>query len=230
MYIKISIMKGENMKLLSISEASLFLGLSKTTLKRWDKNGYLKPKYRTKGNHTVKFSERNRKYDLSDLKHLIEPEEKKQEKYNVLYSRVSSVGQKQDLIYQKEILKTYSEEKELKNIKEISDLGSGINFNKKGLKELIKLILNSEIETIYLTHKDRLLRFGTELIISICEEFDTKIKFLDEKEESFEEKLSKDVIEILTVFSSRLYGKRSHKNKIKLQQNKENISLKSILI
>lgn len=193
------------MKILSISEASLFLGISKTTLRRWDLSGYLKPKYRTKGNH--------RKYDISDLKHLINESDDKKEKYNILYSRVSSVGQKQDLIYQKEILKQYSEENNINNIKEISDLGSGINFHKKGLKELIKLILNSEIETIYLTHKDRLLRFGTELIISICEEFNTKIKFLDEKEESFEEKLSKDVIEILTVFSSRLYGKRSHKNK-----------------
>lgn len=193
------------MKILSISEASLFLGISKTTLRRWDLSGYLKPKYRTKGNH--------RKYDISDLKHLINEKEDKKEKYNVLYSRVSSLGQKQDLTYQKEILKQYSEENGIKNIKEISDLGSGINFQKKGLKELIKLILNSEIETIYLTHKDRLLRFGTELIISICEEFNTKIKFLDKKEESFEEKLSKDVIEILTVFSSRLYGKRSHKNK-----------------
>ena len=193
------------MKILSISEASLFLGISKTTLRRWDLSGYLKPKYRTKENH--------RKYDISDLKHLINEKEDKKEKYNVLYSRVSSLGQKQDLTYQKEILKQYSEENGIKNIKEISDLGSGINFQKKGLKELIKLILNSEIETIYLTHKDRLLRFGTELIISICEEFNTKIKFLDKKEESFEEKLSKDVIEILTVFSSRLYGKRSHKNK-----------------
>ena len=205
------------MKILSISEASLFLGISKTTLRRWDLSGYLKPKYRTKGNH--------RKYDISDLKHLINESDDKKEKYNILYSRVSSVGQKQDLIYQKEILKQYSEENNIKNIKEISDLGSGINFHKKGLKELIKLILNSEIETIYLTHKDRLLRFGTELIISICEEFNTKIKFLDEKEESFEEKLSKDVIEILTVFSSRLYGKRSHKNKnILLNQNSQQLT------
>ncbi len=205
------------MKILSISEASLFLGISKTTLRSWDLSGYLKPKYRTKGNH--------RKYDISDLKHLINESDDKKEKYNILYSRVSSVGQKQDLIYQKEILKHYSEENNIKNIKEISDLGSGINFHKKGLKELIKLILNSEIETIYLTHKDRLLRFGTELIISICEEFNTKIKFLDKKEESFEEKLSKDVIEILTVFSSRLYGKRSHKNKnILLNQNSQQLT------
>lgn len=211
------------MKMLTIKEASLLLGVCCKTLRRWDKNNYLKPKYRTKGDH--------RRYDLNDIKHLIEPENnEKENRLNILYSRVSSVGQKNDLEYQKNILLKYSEEKKLnlsqqscsnypslemkvKNIKEISDLGSGINFHKKGLKELIKLIINKKIDTIYLTHKDRLLRFGTDLIISICEEFDTKIIFLNEIDESFEEKLSKDIIEIITVFSSRLYGKRSHKNK-----------------
>ena len=71
---------------------------------------------------------------------------------------------------------------------------------------------------MYLTNKDRLLRFGTELIISISEEFNTKIKFIYEKEETFEERLSKDILEIITVFSSRLYGKRSHKNINKLKK------------
>ena len=71
---------------------------------------------------------------------------------------------------------------------------------------------------MYLTNKDRLLRFGTELIISISEEFNTKIKFIYEKEETFEERLSKDILEIITVFSSRLYGKKSHKNINKLKK------------
>ena len=106
----------------------------------------------------------------------------------------------------------------IKNIKNISDLGSGINFKKKGLKELINLIINNKVDTVYLTNKDRLLRFGTELIISISEEFNTKIKFIYEKEETFEERLSKDILEIITVFSSRLYGKKSHKNINKLKK------------
>ena len=75
---------------------------------------------------------------------------------------------------------------------------------------------------MYLTNKDRLLRFGTELIISISEEFNTKIKFIYEKEETFEERLSKDILEIITVFSSRLYGKRSHKNINKLKKLSKN--------
>ena len=95
----------------------------------------------------------------------------------------------------------------------MSDLGSGLNFKKKGLKQLISMILSSQIDTIYLTHKDRLLRFGNELITMIAKQFNTKVVVLYHQEECFETKLAKDVLEIITVFSARLYGSRSHKNK-----------------
>lgn len=131
---------------------------------------------------------------------------------------MSSVGQKKDLEYQQQILKQYSIENNVTNIIEINDLGSGINFKKKGLKKLVHMIINNEVNTVYLTNKDRLLRFGTELIITIAEEFNTSIKILSEKQETFEETLSKDVLEIITVFSSRLYGKRSHSNINKLKK------------
>ena len=95
----------------------------------------------------------------------------------------------------------------------ISDLGSGLNFKKKGLKYLISLILSSQIDTLYLTHKDGLLRFGNELMIMIAKQFNTKVVILNHEEEYFESKLAKDALEIITVFSARLYGSRSHKNK-----------------
>ena len=72
---------------------------------------------------------------------------------------------------------------------------------------------SSQIDTLYLTHKDRLLRFGNELIIMIAKQFNTKVVILHQQEEGFETKLAKDVLEIITVFSARLYGSRSHKNK-----------------
>ena len=75
------------------------------------------------------------------------------------------------------------------------------------------MILSSQIDTIYLTHKDRLLRFGNELIVMIAKQFNTKVVILHQQEEGFETKLAKDVLEIITVFSARLYGSRSHKNK-----------------
>lgn len=199
--------------ILSIGEVSIILGVSISTLRRWDKNNKLKPKYRTIGNQ--------RRYLLETIMVLIQPDFNKKKRYNILYSRVSSKGQENDLTYQKEVLTNYSRENKITNIKEISDLGSGINFKKKGLKELINLIINNKVDTIYLTTKDRLLRFGTELIISIAEEFNTKLKFIYEKEETFEETLGKDILEIITVFSSRLYGKRSHKNINQLKNNKQ---------
>lgn len=96
----------------------------------------------------------------------------------------------------------------------ISDLGSGINYKKKGLKRLLALILDSKIDCIMITHKDRLLRFGFQLIETICEFFGTRIEILDNsKQDDFEVALAKDVLEIVTVFSSKLYGRRSHQKK-----------------
>ena len=77
----------------------------------------------------------------------------------------------------------------------ISDLGSGLNYNKNGLKKLINLITSSQVHTLYLTHKDRLLRFGSELIFSLCHKFGTKIILIDaERSCSFEQELAQDVI------------------------------------
>ncbi len=96
----------------------------------------------------------------------------------------------------------------------IQDLGSGLNYAKKGLKKLIQSICLGNIERLVLTHKDRLLRFGAELIFSLCEQFEVEVILINKSEEStFEDDLVNDVLEIITVFSARLYGARSRKNK-----------------
>jgi len=89
-----------------------------------------------------------------------------------------------------------------------------MNYRKKGLKRLLNLILNRQITRLVLTHKDRLLRFGAELIFALCEARQIEIVIINQGGEiSFEEELAQDVLEIITVFSARLYGSRSHKNK-----------------
>ena len=89
-----------------------------------------------------------------------------------------------------------------------------MNYNKRGLKRLIKLIADGQVERLVLTHKDRLLRFGSELVFSLCEHFGCEVVIINRTEDSsFEEDLATDVLEIITVFSARLYGSRSHKNK-----------------
>lgn len=101
----------------------------------------------------------------------------------------------------------------------IRDLGSGLNFKKKGLQKLIELLLSGDVSRLVIANKDRLLRFGSELIFTICEHHEVEVVILNKKEDAtFEEDLASDVLEIITVFSARLYGSRSHKNK-KLLEN-----------
>lgn len=97
----------------------------------------------------------------------------------------------------------------------IKDMGSGLNYQKKGLKKLIKRILCGDVGRLVLTHKDRLLRFGSELVFAICEEMETEVVIINKtsSEVSFEQELVQDVLELITVFSARLYGSRSNKNK-----------------
>ena len=95
----------------------------------------------------------------------------------------------------------------------ISDIGSGINYNKKGLNQLIDMITNSEVEKIVILYKDRLIRFGYELIENLCNKYGTTIEIIDNTEKTEEQELVEDMIEIVTVFSERLQGKRANKAK-----------------
>ncbi len=95
----------------------------------------------------------------------------------------------------------------------IADLGSGMNYRKKGLKRLLDGIVEDEVGRLVLTHKDRLLRFGAELIFALCQTRQVEVVIINQGEDTnFEEELASDVLEIITVFSARLYGSRSHRN------------------
>lgn len=187
------------------------LGVSVSTLRRWDLAGNLVSSYRTFGNH--------RRYNIDTI--LKTMNKKVEDSRKVIgYSRVSSYDQKKDLKTQSDRIGLYLSE-EHSNYEIIEDLGSGLNYKKKGLKKLIGLICNREVSFLVLTHKDRLLRFGSEIIFELCKRFGTEVVLLDDKKETFQESLCTDVITLMTVFSARLYGSRSHKNK-KIIKNHEN--------
>ncbi|OTP10301.1 transposon, resolvase [Enterococcus sp. 10A9_DIV0425] len=95
----------------------------------------------------------------------------------------------------------------------IRDIGSGINYNKKGLNQLIDRITNGEIERVVILYKDRLIRFGYELIENLCNKYGTRIEIIDNTEKTEEQELVEDLIQIVTVFSCRLQGKRANKAK-----------------
>ena len=185
--------------MLSIKEAAELLGVTPKTLREWEKEGKIKS-VRTEGGH--------RRYEVS---HLLGS--KKSNELTIAYARVSSYEQKDDLKRQEIVLESYCA-KHGYDFELISDLGSGLNYKKKGLIKLIKLICSQQVDRLVLTHKDRLLRFGSELIFSLCEHFGVEVILINRSEDStFEEDLAQDVLEIITVFSARLYGSRSHKNK-----------------
>lgn len=204
-------------KLISIGHASKMLGVTIQTLRNWEKRGLLIPDEYTKGGQ--------RRYKLESLKKInTNIIFNKDQLKTIAYARVSSSGQKEDLIRQVQVLEMYCAKQGFK-YEVIQDFGSGMNYYKKGLTNLINMILEGEVERLVLTHKDRLLRFGAELIFSICQAKEVEVIIINKGEEnkSFEEELVKDVLEIITVFSARLYGARSSKNK-KLIEAMENVA------
>ena len=131
-------------------------------------------------------------------------------KKTIGYCRVSSHKQKDDLERQIENVKTYMYAKGYQ-FEIITDIGSGINYNKKGLNQLIDMITNSEVDKIVVLYKDILIRFGYELIENLCNKYGTIIEIIDNTEKSQE--LVEDLIQIVKVFSCRLQGKRANKAK-----------------
>ena len=146
---------------------------------------------------------------MSKLGGYFKEDNQDEDKMTIGYCRVSSHDQKEDLKRQIKRVEKYCH-KFGHPVEIIRDLGSGLNYKKRGLQRLIKLILKRKISKLVLTHRDRLLRFGSELILALCKFFSVEVFVMEEKKsKSDEEELAQDVLEILTVFSARLYGKRS---------------------
>jgi putative resolvase len=187
---------------ISIGKAAKELGVTRETLRRWEEDGKIVAERTPKG---------HRRYDQAALLQVV-PKKSFDEKRTVAYARVSSHDQKEDLVRQIAVLESFCASHGWK-FEVLQDLGSGLNYGKKGLKRLIKEICLRSVERLVITHKDRLLRFGAELIFSLCEQFGVEVIIVNQSENStFEDDLVQDVLEIITVFSARLYGSRSRKN------------------
>jgi excisionase family DNA binding protein len=199
-------------------EAAKILKVSKQTLINWDNSGLLSC-IRTKGNH--------RRYRKSDIISKLSNQHSDQQpnRRSICYCRVSTPSQKEDLERQADFFRGNYPNHEI-----IRDVGSGINFKRKGFNSILDLAITGNLQEVVVTHKDRLCRFGFDFYERIIREYSNgKIVVLDQKETSPTEELTNDLISIITVFSSRLYGLRSHKlkNKIKKEaiKNLEDASL-----
>jgi len=190
-------------------DACRILKITNRTLYNWDSKGLLKS-VKTKGGH--------RRYMRTDVLEKADKEEYSNPRRNICYCRVSTRGQKEDLERQIEFFRCKYPNHEI-----ISDYGSGINFKRKGFNSILNSSIKGNINEIVVTHRDRLCRFGFDLIERIITQGGKgKIVVLNKKETSPQEELVCDLISIITVFSSRLYGlSNSNKRQIR-QQTSEN--------
>jgi len=190
-----------NKEFITPMEAQKILGVHSQTLYRYEERGLLE---------TIRTPGGKRLYNVKDylLKH-----DKKilDDKLNICYCRVSTNGQKSDLTrqikYMKDKYPTYTI---------ISDIGSGINFKRKGLREIIMLAKNNKINKVVIAYKDRLCRIGYEMIEFIINSFSKgEIIIENEISSSPEEEIVKDLLQIITVFSARVNGLRSYTKLLK---------------
>lgn len=199
------------MELISIGKFAKMVGVTPTTLRRMHDAGELIPYHVTKGG--------TRYYSTEQLKMFLPDTE--QSKKVVGYCRVSTPAQKDDLETQIANVKSYMYAKGYQ-FEIIEDIGSGINYKKKGLQKLISMISNREISKIVVLYKDRLIRFGFELIEYLCSINNIEIEIIDNTTHSKEQELTDDLIQIITVFTNKLYGRRSKKTKKLIDEVKKN--------
>lgn len=193
------------MEYYSIGEFSKLIGKTPQTLRDWHRKGSFVPNHVTDGG--------TRYYSGEQLNYFLGIKGEKTKNRKIIgYCRVSSTKQKDDLERQVDNVKTYMIAKGY-SFDVITDIGSGINYNKKGLNQLIDLITNSEVEKIVILYKDRLLRFGFEIIENLCDKYETVIEIIDNTEKTDNQELAEDLIQIVTVFGSGLQGKRVNKAK-----------------
>ena len=182
------------------------LGVSVKTLQRWDRDGILKAnrtptdrRYYTYDQY-LQFKGIQTENDIRDT---------------VIYARVSTRNQKDDLQNQVEFLKQFCNAKGIIVNQCVEDFGSGLNYNRKKWNKLLDEVMANKIKTIVISNKDRFIRFGYDWFEKFCEKFNTKIIIVNNETLSPNEELVQDIISILHVFSCRLYGLRKYKNQIK---------------
>jgi excisionase family DNA binding protein len=171
------------------------LGISYATLREYVKKGYIQPVILQSGKW------RFREEDVEKLMGIV------RKRKVVLYARVSSNTQKDDLINQVKYLE--------ENVKEydqvITDIGSSLNMKRKGFIKLLRMILNNEVSKVIIAYPDRLVRFGFEIIEEICKAHNCELVVLNKEDKTPEQELIEDLISILVSFSEKLQGMRSHK-------------------
>jgi len=193
------------MKIYRLNEFAKLTGKSVQTLQRWDRKGIFKA-HRNKT---------NRRYYTHDQYLEYIGQKANPEKKNIVYYRVSSSGQKGDLLNQKRSLENFCTSSGIAVSEWLMDIGSGLNYTRKNFILLLQMVERGEVSRIIIVHKDRLIRFGFEWFERFCKDHGTAIIVMNQESLSPEQEMTKDLLSIIHCFSSRLYGLRKYKKKIR---------------
>jgi len=190
-------------KLLRPREACERLGVSYSTLRRWIEAGYVKAVRTVGGKYRVPESE---------VRRILES--RAREMRAVVYARVSSSDQREDLERQVKYLLEYCASKGYKIVEVLTDVASGLKTDRKGLRKLFDLVTSKQVEVVVVTYRDRLTRFGFEYLEYFFNQHGARIEAVfGEEPKDVHRELVEDLIEIITSFAGKLYGMRSHKKK-----------------
>lgn len=188
-------------KLYTLKEARKLLGVTTRTIQRWDKEGKIRIVRTIGGRRRVPESEIKRILGL------------KEERVAIGYARVSSSSQRDDLERQKQAILTYAKEKGYGEVLILSDIGSGLNENRKNFLKLLEMVFERRISKVIIAYEDRLTRFGFETLRRVFSAFGTEIEVINREEKTPQEELVEDLINVVSHFAGKLYGLRSHKYK-----------------
>lgn len=196
------------MEYVNTKEAREMLRVTATTLRRWDKDDKIQ---------TIRTPSGTRMYNKECILKILGKKGDSSERKKIAYCRVSSKKQIDDLERQKDSIRSIYPDHEL-----VEDIGSGINFKRKGLQSILGQSMRGEVEEVVVSHRDRLCRFAFDLIEWILAKNDTRLVVLDKTEyKSESSELAEDVVAIIQVFACKEMGKRRytrHKNKIEADE------------
>jgi putative resolvase len=186
-------------KLYTLKEAKKLLGVTTRTIQRWDKEGKIRVVRTVGGRRRIPEGEIKRILGL------------KEERVVVGYARVSSTTQKDELERQKQLICSYAKDRGYGEIQILSDVGSGLNENRRGFLRLLEMVTERKVSRVIIVYEDRLTRFGFETLRKLFQAFGTEIEVINSGEKTPQEELVEDLITIVSHFAGKLYGMRSHK-------------------
>ena len=212
------------MKRYKVGEFAKLLNVTVKTLQNWDKQGTLKA-YRTPTNQRFYTEEQ-----LNQVLNLSNNNQDEKQRLKIGYCRVSTPNQKNSLENQEEYLRSYTNAKGVILDEVFTDIGSGINYNRENFNKILELVEAGEISEIYVTYKDRFVRFGFDWFNNFCEKNGAKIIILNQPSTSPEQELAEDLLNIVTVFSERNHDLITYKKQLEQNLNETNSKNKSKLL